>query len=73
MHTCEIGGVQRCKAEMYCFDTEFFISFYTSYEEAENLLTDLDAIPVKALLSILLTCSLRPCVCFTNLSYHAFR
>ena len=41
MHTCEIGGVQRCKAETYCFDTGFFISFYMSYEGAENLLTDL--------------------------------
>lgn len=41
MHTCETGGVQRCKAETYCFDTEFFISFYMSYEGEENLLTDL--------------------------------
>lgn len=65
MHTYWIGG-----AEMESWDGllwhkifHFVDKFCTSYLGSDNLVTDLDSVGVKTLLSISLTCSLMPCLC----------
>lgn len=74
MHNYYAESVKRYKVEIDCFETHFFILLCFILCVRDQILWWLmwDYISVKTLLSVSLTCSLMPCVCFTNLFYQAF-